>query len=75
MAVNLSKPLKPTVLIYDPSVPKHEAVILDLEEEKELNIVKRIRLAQLPQQVFAYLNPRKRMTYYCDATPGKVAGE
>ncbi|MGQ5523110.1 HD-GYP domain-containing protein [Chitinimonas sp. PSY-7] len=75
MAVNSSKPLKPTVLIYDPSVPKHEAVILDLEEEKELNIVKSIRPAQLPQQVFAYLNPRKRMTYYCDALPGKGPGE
>ncbi|QNM95285.1 HD-GYP domain-containing protein [Chitinimonas koreensis] len=69
MAVNSSKPLKPTVLIYDPSVPKHEAIILDLESEPELTIVRSIRPGQLPQQVFAYLNPRKRMTYYCDAMP------
>ena len=75
MAVNSSKPLKPTVLIYDPSIPKHEAVILDLEQEAELNIIKSIRPAQLPQQVFTYLNPRKRMTYYCDAVPGKAAGD
>lgn len=75
MAVNASKPLKPTVLIYDPSIPKHEAVILDLEAETELNIVKSIRPAQLPQAVFNYLNPRKRMTYYCDSVPGKPAHE
>lgn len=75
MAVNSSKPLKPTVLIYDPSIPKHEAVILDLEQEAELNIIKSIRPAQLPQQVFTYLNPRKRMTYYCDAVPGKATGD
>lgn len=69
MAVNASKPLKPTVLIYDPSVPKHEAIILDLESEAELNIVKSIRPGLLPQPVFAYLNPRKRMTYYADNVP------
>lgn len=74
MAVNSSKPLKPTVLIYDPSVPKHEAIILDLESEAELTIIKSIRPGQLPQQVFTYLNPRKRMTYYCDTVPGPTQG-
>ncbi|WP_374349458.1 HD-GYP domain-containing protein [Chitinimonas sp.] len=73
MAVNSNKPLKPTVMIYDPAVPKHEAIILDLEEEEELTIVKSIRPALLPQQVFNYLNPRKRMTYFCDSVPGKPA--
>lgn len=68
MAVNTAHPLKPCVLIYEPAVPKHEAVILDLEDEPELQIVKNIRPAQLPQQVFDYLNPRKRMTYYFDAS-------
>ena len=72
MAVNSSKPLKPTVMIYDPSVPKHEAIILDLEEEEELSIIKSIRPALLPQQVFNYLNPRKRMTYYADTGANKV---
>jgi hypothetical protein len=28
----------------------------------------------LPQQVFAYLNPRKRMTYFCDAMPARSNG-
>ncbi|MFC4161001.1 HD-GYP domain-containing protein [Chitinimonas lacunae] len=68
MAVNTNHPLKPCVLIYEPAVPKHEAVILDLEEEPELQIIKNIRPAQLPQQVFDYLNPRKRMTYYFDTS-------
>jgi putative nucleotidyltransferase with HDIG domain len=71
MAVNSNKPLKPTVMIYDPSVPKHEAIILDLEEEPDLSIIKSIRPALLSNQVFAYLNPRKRMTYYCDNAPNK----
>ncbi|MBV8467962.1 MAG: DUF3391 domain-containing protein [Burkholderiales bacterium] len=73
MAVNSNKPLKPTVMIYDPSVPKHEAIILDLEEEPDLSIIKSIRPALLSNQVFAYLNPRKRMTYYSDAAPTKQA--
>lgn len=69
MAVNASQPLKPCVLIYDPNTPKHEAVILDLDTEPELQIIKSIRAAQLPQQVFDYLNPRRRMTYYFDTPP------
>lgn len=70
IAVNASQPLKPCVLIYDPAIPKREAVILDLEAEPELQVVKSIHPTQLPQEIFDYLNPRKRMTYFFDVSPG-----
>jgi hypothetical protein len=73
MQVNASQPLKPCVLVYDPSVARHEAVILDLEEEPDLSIVRSIRPAQLPQPVFDYLNPRKRMTYFLHASQQGVS--
>lgn len=66
VAVNSSKPLKPSVLIYDPEVPKDEAIILDLETEAEINVSKSIKPGQLPRQIHEYLNPRKRMTYFFD---------
>jgi putative nucleotidyltransferase with HDIG domain len=68
ISVNDAKPLRPTVMVYDPDVPKREAIILDLETEPEINIGKALRPGQLPREVFEYLSPRKRTTYYFDAT-------
>ncbi len=70
VSVNSSKPLRPCVLIYDPNVPKNEAVIVDLEEETDFTIARSIRPGQLPKPVFDYLNPRKRMTYFFGGTLG-----
>jgi len=73
MTVNSSKPLKPSVLIYDPEVPKQEAIILDLETEEDLNIGKAIRPGLLPRDIYEYLSPRKRVTYYFNETDSKSA--
>lgn len=66
VAVNASKPLRPSVLIHDPEVPSSEAVILDLEFEPELNIAECLKPMQLPRDALEYLAPRRRMTYYFD---------
>ncbi len=66
VSVNASRPLKPTVLVYDPAVPRNQAVVVDLEEEPEVTVAKTLRPQQLPQVVHDYLSPRKRMTYHFD---------
>jgi putative nucleotidyltransferase with HDIG domain len=65
-SVNPKKPLRPWVLVYDESVPKDEAIMLNLEAETDLQILKSIRPALLSPKVAAYLNPRKRVTYFFD---------
>ncbi|NWG86181.1 MAG: DUF3391 domain-containing protein [Hydrogenophilaceae bacterium] len=65
-SVNTNKPLKPTVVVYDAAIPKEEAMLIDLENEPTLSISKTLRPAQLPQDVYNYLSPRKRITYYFD---------
>jgi putative nucleotidyltransferase with HDIG domain len=67
-SVNERKPLRPWVVLYDASVPKDEAIMLDLEHEPEISISKALRPAQLPPQVLEYLSPRRRVTYYFDAS-------
>jgi putative nucleotidyltransferase with HDIG domain len=67
-SINPKKPLRPWVLVYDPKVPKEEAIMLDLEVETEINISKSVRPALLPPKVAAYLNPRKRVSYFFDAS-------
>ena len=65
-AVNPKKPLRPWVLVYDEKVPKDEAMMLNLEEVSDINITKSIPPGLLPPKALAYLNPRKRVTYFFD---------
>lgn len=67
MSVNPAKPLRPCVMLYDESVPKEAAPILDLEQETEINISKAIRPSMLPPRTYAYLSPRKHVTYFFDS--------
>ncbi|WP_212686174.1 HD-GYP domain-containing protein [Undibacterium luofuense] len=66
IGVNSGKPLRPSVLIYDASVPKNEAIILDLEHDPAVEIVASLKPRQLAPEVYEYLSPRKRMTYFFD---------
>jgi putative nucleotidyltransferase with HDIG domain len=69
IAARSDKPLRPRVVVYDPSVPKEEAIILDLETETDVNITKAIRPATLARVVQDYLCPRKRVSYFFDGAP------
>lgn len=68
VSVNSEQPLRPNVMVYDPTVPKDSALIVSLEAESEIKVVKSIRPAQLSRQVHQYLNPRKNVTYYFDSS-------
>jgi hypothetical protein len=69
--VNTARPMKPTVMVYDADVPKDEAILLDMERETDVNIAKAIRPAQIPREVYNYLSPRKRVSYYFDAASAR----
>ncbi|MES2880132.1 MAG: HD domain-containing phosphohydrolase [Pseudomonadota bacterium] len=71
--VNTTRPMKPTVVVYDADIPKDEAILLDMEVETECNIAKAIRPAQVPREVYNYLSPRKRISYYFDAASARPA--
>jgi putative nucleotidyltransferase with HDIG domain len=67
LSVNPARPLRPLVMVYDPEVPKRDAIILDLEGESDVNIGKALRPGHLPREISDYLSPRRRTTYYFDA--------
>lgn len=68
VSVNPKDPLHPSVLIYDPEVPKEEAIIIDLQEEPELKVEKAVKPARLPDEIYEYLNPQTRVTYFVDSS-------
>jgi putative nucleotidyltransferase with HDIG domain len=64
VSVTRNNPLKPSIVIYDPAIPKDEALIYDLRLDPGLSIERSIRPSNLEKEVFNYLNPRTRITYY-----------
>lgn len=63
-SVNSVRPLKPRVIVHEPSVPKHEALILDLESQPGIGIRRSLKPASLPPDALEYLGPRQRIAYY-----------
>ncbi|SFD14776.1 HD-GYP domain-containing protein [Pseudoalteromonas denitrificans] len=71
ISVNLNKLLFPNVLLYDPAIPKEQAVIIDLNEIEDIKIIKALNLNQLEPEIYEYLSPRTRVNYYIDHTENK----
>ncbi|MFG0604471.1 HD-GYP domain-containing protein [Vibrio mimicus] len=66
ISVNAGNLLHPNVLIYDPSVPRSQAPIIDLAD-RDIKIVNAILPNKLPDKVRDYLNPRSRISYFFDS--------
>jgi HD-GYP domain-containing protein (c-di-GMP phosphodiesterase class II) len=64
VGVNSSRPLRPRVLVHDSRVPRHEALILDLEGQPDLGIRRSLVANKLPAHALDYLDPRPRVAYY-----------
>lgn len=69
ISINPRELLKPNVLLYNPDIPKEEALILDLREE-ELSICESLRLADLKPEVAEYLNLTDTVSYYFGPSGG-----
>jgi putative nucleotidyltransferase with HDIG domain len=67
MSVNPGRLLHPSLLIYDPDVPKEEALWLDLSLDPDLKVEKTLRPGELDKAVFEYLEPRSRVSYYSES--------
>lgn len=64
ITVTRHNPLRPSIVVYDPLIPKDEALIYDLRDDPNLSIERSIRPLHLDPEVFEYLSPRTRITYY-----------
>jgi hypothetical protein len=64
VSVNSARPLKPRVIVHEPGVPKHEALILDLEHSPHIGIRRSLKPSSLPTAAMDYLAPRQRISYF-----------
>ncbi|NMG74610.1 HD-GYP domain-containing protein [Aromatoleum diolicum] len=68
IAVTPGNTLKPTVLVYEPGVPRREALVLSVAETEDVRIECVLKPSTLPQAVVEYLNPRMNLTYFAHKT-------
>ena len=64
VSVNAARPLKPCVMVFDPKVPRDEALLLDLQAEVVIGIRRSLHPRHLSGAALDYLSPRKRMSYF-----------
>jgi len=74
VSVNSSRPLKPRLIIYDPQIPKEEALVVDLEQHANLGVRRSIKPLQLPRQVLSYLSPRQHICYFFERASSLASG-
>jgi len=60
--------LKPTLLVYEPGVPRREALVINLTESQEVKIDHVLRPSSLSLETIEYLNPRMRISYHAQKT-------
>ena len=75
VSVNSTRPLKPRVIVHEPSVPKEEAVILNLEQAPTAGIRRSIRPDLLPRAAIDYLSPRARICYFFERATDPARSE
>ncbi|HUY02186.1 MAG TPA: phosphohydrolase, partial [Rhodocyclaceae bacterium] len=66
MSVDSDDILNPNLMIYDPSIPNHEAAVVNLKRDLDDAIERTLRPAALPEPIHKYLSPRKRICYFVD---------
>jgi HD-GYP domain-containing protein (c-di-GMP phosphodiesterase class II) len=72
VSVNSGKPLRPCILVYDATVPKAEAIIIDLLSEPDITVTGSMKPKELPLEIYNYLSPRKRMSYFADTPKSTI---
>jgi hypothetical protein len=75
VSVNAARPLKPNVVVYEPRVPRDEALVEDLEQAGELGIRRSLKPLQLPKAAFDYPSPRQRICYFFERARGAQESE
>lgn len=64
LAVDHGDLLRPSVMVFDPDVPRSEAIVIDLSEEREVKIDLALRPSDLNVDATEYLSPKRRMSYF-----------
>ena len=63
ITANSKAMLQPEVLLYNPDIPKEQAITVDLQEHEELSIKDVLRPSEYPSRIYEYLGIEERLGY------------
>ena len=63
-SASTENPLSPQVMIYEPEVPRRQAIIIDLSKDASCKIDRPLRLQDRPAAELDYLLPRRRISWF-----------
>jgi putative nucleotidyltransferase with HDIG domain len=66
MSVDSADLLHPNLMVFDPTIPKDAAAVVNLKRDLEDEVERTLRPASLPEAIHDYLSPRKRVCYFVD---------
>ncbi len=69
VSVNHADLLRPSILLFDPAVPKEEAIVIDLVDTTDTTVDFVMKPADLEPDALRYLSPRRRMSYFHSTQP------
>ncbi|MEH6470434.1 MAG: HD domain-containing phosphohydrolase [Halopseudomonas sp.] len=64
IAVNSKTLLKPELLLYNPDIPKGDALIIDLAQHDDLDIEDVLKPGDYPSRIYEYLGIEERLGYF-----------
>lgn len=70
MSVDSADLLHPNLMVFDPSIPKDEAAVVNLKHDLDDSVETTLRPGVLPETIHDYLSPRKRICYFVDSGMG-----
>jgi putative nucleotidyltransferase with HDIG domain len=71
VAANTARPLKPSIIVHDAGVPRHEALILNMEQTPGIGIRRSVKPGNLPPASADYLALPQRICYFFE--PAELA--
>ena len=64
IAVNSKALLKPELLLYNPDIPKKDAMIISLADHDDLEVAEVLKPGDYPSRIYEYLGIEERLGYF-----------
>lgn len=68
-SINVHQPTKPIVLLYAPWLCRNDGLLVNLANDQKLEIKQAVHAKDIPEQVLAYLSPRRMAMFVHAAEP------
>lgn len=62
--------LKPRIILYNPEIPREQALMIDLLDRPDLEIKSALKPSEYPTRIFEYLGMQERLGYFYQTVQG-----